>query len=201
MFKTLRIEIDGHFHGSSDVPKPWVAQIDGVDLKYGLARTFVQQLRDYTEARRAWSGNKYGIVAAFPLHDGRLYEVSRLRGTSSKRHVAREFLVVGDGKICETTPAEALRLAEPYPGPTIEYSVPEGTSITRIEGIGSPTVCGFVLVGSSISERLFVLRENSIYQIATDLDRRLLVVEDGRTRPISQRSAAEYLFKGLADDS
>ena len=201
MFKTLRIEIDGHFHGSSDVPKPWVAQIDGVDLKYGLARTFVQQLRDYTEARRAWSGNKYGIVAAFPLHDGRLYEVSRLRGTSSKRHVAREFLVVGDGKICEITPTEALRLAEPYPGPTIEYSVPEGTSITRIEGIGSPTVCGFVLVGSSRSERLFVLRENSIYQITTELDQGLILVEDGRTRSITQRAAAEYLFKDLANGS
>lgn len=27
--KMLRIEVDGHFHGSSDVPRPWVARIDG----------------------------------------------------------------------------------------------------------------------------------------------------------------------------
>lgn len=50
--KILRIEVDGHYHGSSDVPKPWVAQIDGVDAKYGLARTFVQRLNDYRGARR-----------------------------------------------------------------------------------------------------------------------------------------------------
>lgn len=104
----LKIELDGHFHGSPDVPRPWVAQITGADPKYGLARTFVDAKNDWSQASRARSGNIYGRVACFPLRDGNLYEVQRCRGSSSKRHVVREFLAIEGGKRVPLEPLEAL---------------------------------------------------------------------------------------------
>lgn len=106
----LKIEEDGHLHGGP-APRPWCAEITGLDPKYGLARSFVKALRDYKDAHRAWSGNVYGVIAHFPLHEGKLYEVSRLRGRPSKRYVSREFIFVEGGEMREKTPDEALAIA------------------------------------------------------------------------------------------
>jgi hypothetical protein len=108
LFSVLTIEIDGHFHGSSDVPRPWVATILGTDPKYGLRREFVRAMTDWKDAHVAWSGNVYGREARFLLRDGNLYEVSRLRGKSSKRYQAREFLAVEGRKRIKLEPEEAL---------------------------------------------------------------------------------------------
>jgi len=81
----LRIEVDGHFHGGPPV-KPWVAEITGTCPRYGLARDFIRPMNDWAGARVAWSGNTYGVIATFPLREGRLYEVQRCEGNSSKRH-------------------------------------------------------------------------------------------------------------------
>lgn len=81
--KLLRIEVDGHFHGSPVVPRPWVAKITGTDPRFGLRREFVQTLNDWEHARRACSGNLYGVVANFPVREGHVHEVSRLRGSPS----------------------------------------------------------------------------------------------------------------------
>lgn len=46
MIKMLRIKLDSHYHGSSDVPRPWVARVDGPDPIYEvsrLRRTVTQQ--------------------------------------------------------------------------------------------------------------------------------------------------------------
>lgn len=190
MIKILRIEIDGHFRGSRDVPKPWVAQIDGVDATYGLARTFVQQLRDYRGARRACSGNLYGVVAAFPLHEGRMYEVSRLRGRASKRHLAREFLLVDGGKRRQIDPIEALAIAEAHAGPTLEYIVPDGTRVARVDGLGSPTICGFVIVDG---DRLYRLRVGAVHEVDTGVDRHLIVAGEHRAKRITQTDALARL--------
>lgn len=189
--KILRIEVDGHFHGSSDVPKPWVAQIDGVDEKYGLARTFVQRLNDYRDARRARSGNTYGVVAAFPLHEGKLYEVSRLRGRPSKRHVAREFLVVEGGAMRDLEPAEALAIADPHPGPAVEHVAADGTRIARIDQIGTPTVCGFAVVDE---ERLYRLRVGAIHEVSTATERYLVIADEHGSERITQAEAIARLF-------
>lgn len=106
----LKIEEDGHLNGGPP-PRPWCAEITGLDPKFGLARTFVKALRDYADAHRAWSGNVYGVVAHFPLHEGKLYEVSRLRGRPSKRHVSREFVFVENGAMVDRTADEALAYA------------------------------------------------------------------------------------------
>lgn len=189
---TLRIEVDGHFHGSSVVPKPWVARIDGVDPKYGLARTFIDQLRDYAGAKRSCAGRLNGVVACFPLRDGNLYEVSRLRGSSSKRHVVREFLVVEDGKRIGIDSSAALARVDPYDGATMEHIVSDGTAISRVYGLGTPAACGFVLVGASRGERLYRLRVGSIYEVSADASRNLVLVGDHVT-PIAQAVAMAHL--------
>jgi len=191
--KILRIEVDGHFHGSPDVPNPWVAQIDGVDAKYGLARTFVQRLNDYRRARRACSGNTHGVVAAFPLHEGKLYEVSRLRGKSSKRYVAREFVRVDDGKLVDLEPIEALAIAEPYPGSVLEYVTADVTRVSRVDGIGMPTACAFVLAGRDRDERMYRLRVGAIHEVDTVADRYLVIAGERRAERISQADAITHL--------
>lgn len=188
--KILRIELDSHFHGSSEVPRPWVARIDGIDRKYGLARTFVDRLNDYREARRAWSGKVRGVVVAFPLRDAHLYEVSRLRGKSSKRHVAREFWRVADGDLCEIEPAAALAIAEGHDAPTVEHFVPDHTEIAIVRGLGTPGPLGFVLVGG---RRLYRLREGAIHEIADEHSRRLVHVSAGGLCVVTQHEALTIL--------
>lgn len=199
--KILRIEVDGHFRGSSDVPKPWVAQIDGVDAKYGLARTFIDRLNDYRAARRARSGNLYGVVAAFPLHEGKLYEVSRMRGKPSKRHVAREFWRVESGKMVELEPMEALAIADPLDGPAVEHRVPDGTRVSRVDGLGTPAVCGFVLSErdrGGHADRLYRLRADAVHEVDTG-DCRYLILTDGlRPSRISQLDALALLSERSA---
>lgn len=191
--KVLRIEIDGHFHGSGDVPKPWVAQITGVDAKYGLARTFVDPLRDWRDAHRSCRGNVYGVVAAYPLRDGRLYEVSRLRGRASKRYVAREFLRVADGQLAEISATDALAEADGYQGPVLEHDAPDGTAIALVPGLGTPDPLGFVLVDG---RRHFRLRCGALHQILDDQGPRLAVVTDDRElRDVTHREALQWLLR------
>lgn len=193
--KILRIEIDGHFRGSPDVPRPWVALITGVDRKYGLARTFVDRLNDYRTARRANSGNTYGVVAAFPLREGNLYEVSRLRGSSSKRHVAREFVLVESGRLAQMEPFEALARAEHYDGPVLEYRVPDDTEVSLVRGLGTPEILGFVLVDDL---RHYRLRVGAIHEVTAGTERRLVIAGVARTHRVSQAEALAHLAESAA---
>jgi hypothetical protein len=188
--KILRIEVDGHFRGSADVPKPWVARIGGVDPKYGLARTFIDRLNDYRMARRARSGNTYGVVAAFPLHEGDLYEVSRCRGSASKRYVAREFIEIAGGKTLAIDPLDALARAEGYAGPTIKYAVPDGTRVARVDGLGTPAVCGFVIVSD---DRIYRLRVGAVHEVDTGTERYLAFAGERRVDRVSQSQALAHL--------
>ena len=195
VLKILRIEIDGHFHGSPDVPKPWVAEITGIDAKYGLARTFIDPMHDWSGARRACSGNLYGRVARFALREGRLYEISRLRGRSSKRHVAREFGLIADGEIRTISEVDAIGFAERHAGPAITLTVDEGTRISRVERVGTPAACGFVLRDG---RRTFRLRVGALHEIAIAESSRLVFVDTDGVRPATQAEAIAHLAASCA---
>jgi hypothetical protein len=188
--KMLRIEVDGHFHGSAEVPKPWVARIDGTDPKYGLRRDFVQKLNDWADARRACSGNLYGVVASFPLREGNLYEVSRLRGSSSKRHVAREFVATADGRLCQLSPIDALARVEQHTDPVTIQRLPEGdVRVHELGGVGAGRVMGWVVIDGM---RHYRLRYGQLYETVVG-DERSLVVGGPKLAKLDQRGALEWL--------
>jgi hypothetical protein len=110
MIAILKVEEDGHFNGGKP-DRSWCAEIVGLDPKYGFARSFVGALRDYKGAHASMAGRVYGIVSHYPLHDGRVYEVSRYRGRPSRRYVSREFITVNDGEIVTITSEEAMAKA------------------------------------------------------------------------------------------
>lgn len=87
--------------------RPWVAQITGRDARHGLARTFLEHLKDYRDANGTGSR---GVFLTYVLRDGFLYEVRELLSWNRER---RYFCRVEDGKIVEMTVDEvAARLAE-----------------------------------------------------------------------------------------
>lgn len=187
----LRIEVDGHFHGSPEVPKPWVARITGTDPKYGLAREFVQKLNDWENAHRACSGNLYGVVATFPLRDGNLYEVARLRGNSSRRHMAREFLNAQDGKPVRLTPLEALARIEGHDDEVTVHQIPDGDGarVAEVVGVGTGPVSGWVLVDGV---RRYRLRHGRLYEVVSAGVQRL-VLAGPTAQVLSQKGALEWL--------
>lgn len=190
--KILRIEIDSHFHGSAEVPRPWVAQIGGPCPKYGLVRTFLQPLNDWSRASRTWRGRSRGVVSCFSLRGGHLYEVSRLRGKPSKRHVARAFLrVPEDGSAMEPLEAAAaLAVADPCLD-AVPHLVPDGTSVALIRGIGTPRPLGFVVIGA---ERLYQLRPDALHEvIAPSGAQDLIVTGNGTASRITSEEALRWL--------
>lgn len=84
--RTMMLEIE-KIGGS----KPWVARITGTDPKYGLARTFVAGVADYSRSNRP--GTR-GVFFAFDLDDG-IYEIKGgdSWGSADNRKFCR---VVGD---------------------------------------------------------------------------------------------------------
>lgn len=197
LFCMLSIEIDGHFHGSPDVPRPWVARIDGTSAKWGLAREFVQPMNDWAEAKAAMSGNIYGRVARFALRDGNVYEVSRLRGSSSKRHVAREFLAIVGGKRTALSPLDALERVDGGGGAGI-IKIPEdrdGTSwVASVRGLGTPTRLGFV-VEKGI--RWYRVRDG-LYEVVERERRSFVLVQDLRVKRLTEQEAFACLSSAVA---
>lgn len=72
-----------------DPSRPWVARIDGLDPRYGFARTFVHGVRDYS---RANSVGSRGVWECFALEPG-IYEVKH---PVSWRRTRRYFISVTD---------------------------------------------------------------------------------------------------------
>lgn len=195
----LRIEIDGHLHGNGDVPKPWVARIDGPDPKFGLKREFIPAMNDWRDAHKAWSGNTYGVVATFPLRDGHVYETCRLRGRGRRRGLQRQFYRLQDMEMAELKPVEALAAAIGVDGSaaTIDLDESEDTppSVARIAGLGSVIRQGFVLVDG---KRRYLLQADSIYLVREHEkpQRFLLATADGPRR-ITEKEAHEWLASKL----
>lgn len=177
----LRIEVDGHCRGGPPI-KPWVARIIGPDAKYGLAREFVNPMQDWAHARRAWSGNLYGVVSTFPLRDGHLYEIHRAEGNPSKRHATRAFYALSAGELSEVSTELALRrVAGDSAGVVLTVREwPERTLVTDLSDDAG--IIGYAVVGM---KRMYWLREGHTYDVrdvdARDADRsRVLRVVDGR---------------------
>lgn len=199
MLSILKIEIDGHFHGSSDVPRPWVAEITGTCPRYGLQRQFIDVMNDWKDAKRAWSGNIYGRVAHFPLRDGRLYEVSRLRGRSSKRHQVREFIAVDGGKQLPIEPEAALArvdgggsaLVHSTADSIVDGSHPVGSWIAHITALGTPAQLGWVVVGGMRHYRL----RPGIHEIVRDGERHFVRASDESISSITEREALTWLLE------
>jgi hypothetical protein len=190
----LKIEIDGHFHGG-EAPRPWVAHITGTSPKYGLAREFLKPMNDWKDAHKACSGNVYGVVSHFALREGNLYEVSRCRGRSSKRYVAREFGVVRGRKLVLLEPVEALALVEKHQDQVNLYELPDVEPFPRVSevtGLGTPRPMGFVVEGG---KRRYRLRVGCIYErLTADEDsRRFLISERDGVKPISENGAMDLL--------
>lgn len=190
----LRIEVDGHHHGGPPL-KPWVAEITGTCPRYGLAREFVRAMNDWRDARKAWSGNVYGKVATFPLREGRLYEIARARGRSSRRYLAREFYIVERGKRVRRTPDEALAIADGGgPATLLKVDEPgvgesERTWVARVTGLGTPERLGFVLVDG---ERWYRLRVG-VHEVVEAGARRLVGVRDSAVLEIDEQEAMAWL--------
>lgn len=191
----LRIEIDGHFHGSGqNVPRPWAARIDGPDEVYGLSRSFVKPMNDWRHARRAWSGNLYGVVSTFALREGALYEISRCRGRSSRRYVAREFVWVEGGKMHERSEMDALAHItrdDERPIVRVELDDERRQRLAEVRGLGRPEPLGWVVRGT---RRVFCAREGAVYEVSErDGARRLALMTDGRLRDVSEEEAIAWL--------
>lgn len=179
----LRIEIDGHFHGSGRVPRPWVARVDGPDEQYGLKREFVRPMNDWEKAHRAWSGNLYGVVATFAMRNGHLYEIQRLTGSSSRRHVTREFYWLDGGELTETEPADALQRVSGG-GDGVVLRVREFPGRTLVTDLTESSPVGFCVRGN---DRIYWLRDGHSYDVRDvtrrDADRcRIIRAEGGQLK-------------------
>ena len=100
----LSLEIIGENY---DVPlfgirrhKPWVAEITGVDGKYGMARTFLRGPRDYSAANSVGSR---GVYRHYCLSEGKYYQVQETR---SWRAVERYYCTVRKGAIVRVNSEE-----------------------------------------------------------------------------------------------
>ncbi len=190
-FSILKIEIDGHFHGGEPV-RPWVAEIEGVDARYGLARRFLQPMNDWRNAHKAWSGNVYGRISHFMLREGHLYEVSRCRGNSSRRHVVREFMRAAAGKRQVVPPLEALAIVDGG-APAALLTMPDerdGASwVARVTGLGTPERLGWVVIDGRRSYRL----TDGVYEVVEGGARRLVGSRELRLTPLSAQEALAWL--------
>lgn len=193
----LRIEVDGHFHGSPDVPKPWAALITGPSPKYGLAREFVKPMNDWRDASKAWSGNTYGVVATFPLRNGNLYEVERLRGKPSKRHVAREYYAIEDGKRVRIHPEDVLRRVAGI-SDAIALDIDDDRDsppwVAEVTRVGSTSKQGFVLIDG---KRRYLLRPGGLYEISDRRGLRLVHARADAPEELTQREAIQWLASKL----
>lgn len=198
----LEIEVDGHHHGGPPI-KPWVARITGTDPKFGLAREFVQPKNDYANARSAWSGRVYGMVATFALREGSLYEIAQADGSSSKRHIARRFAWIEAGVEQRIEPLDALAMAEGTRGQKASVlklpDDPEGSWVDEQMHDCSSERIGFVVVDGA---RLYRLHEGHLYdvhQTIRGVERNMfMTVRDGRRVGLTERDAARFLEASAA---
>lgn len=150
-------------------------------------------MNDWRGAQAANSGNIYGVMTNFALRDGNLYEVSRLRGRSSKRHLVREFLDLRDGKPVQIEPLEALSRAEGHADNVQVYEIPDADPVPRVSevlGLGTPRPMGFIGDGA---HRKYRLRLGCIYEVLTDDSRRFVASTDKGVEPISENAAMDLL--------
>jgi hypothetical protein len=191
MLYMLKIELDGHFHGGPPV-RPWVARITGPDPKFGVRREFLDPLRDWRDAHSAMSGRLYGITCVWMLSEG-TYEVSRTRGRSSKRYVSRETISIDRaGKRRSVSEVEALQAIDGQPDGGIRYPVPEGTSVSRVVGLGTPEALPWLVRDG---ERVYRLQPHQLYERASEGRRAFLLASQDKVEKVSEREAIAWISR------
>lgn len=70
-------------------PRHWVAEITGLDSKYGFKRKFLSQKKDFSKSNSVGSR---GVYANYMLEYGKVFEVS---APKSWRRTDRYFLLAG----------------------------------------------------------------------------------------------------------
>ena len=88
--------------------RPWVAQVAGLSLKFGIRRAFVSPSKDWRHARRNMSGRLRGVVSVFALREGWVVEVCR---PDRKGRELRYFARVTPTGLDEITAEEAMAWA------------------------------------------------------------------------------------------
>lgn len=85
-------------------PREWVARIDGLDARFGLARTFVEPMRDWSASkrRRPW----HGLRLVWFLEQPALYEVALCEGKGKRRAWLRSFRWLDGGEWTTWTPEQ-----------------------------------------------------------------------------------------------
>lgn len=92
-----------HIVGNSRPRKPWVAEITGIDKKYGLSRTF---LPSKTQRTRSNSTGSRGVELWFIVESGKFYEIKSPQSwKSSDRYF---FTIDENGDMIRITKDEVI---------------------------------------------------------------------------------------------
>lgn len=188
-----QITLDGTWHGSRVVPKTWVARIDGTHEVMGLDREFITPKNDWAGAKVTGKGNRYGVVATFPLRDGHIYEAHRARGTASRRAMVREYFWLEGGEVQELDDAEALDKIQGYAS-TLTWRMrdnPEDRpTIAEVLPGGRRNVLGWTI--SEDARRCFCLRDG-LHQVHEKGRTYWCLVTDGDDTELTDEEAAAWL--------
>ena len=91
-------------HGATRAPMPWVAELVGVDPRYGFVRRFLPRRLDHLGAR----GGPDEVWAWFTLTSGGLYEARFLTGRKGGWGV-RWVTVTDDGDVVDLPRDDIVR--------------------------------------------------------------------------------------------
>jgi len=164
-FSILRIEVPAHYKGGSPI-KPWVATIDGIHPKWGLSRSFITPMNDWSNAHSAWSGNLYGVVATWLLRENVLYEIR------SGPH-QRQFARFENGKSTSVEPLQALRVADGGGDAAVLKVVENVLDRPWVRDVSAAQRNGFVL---DDGVRIYRLRDGHRYRVYEGSSERMVVV-------------------------
>lgn len=80
---------------------PWIAEVVGLDARYGFSRRFIGGQKDYTESNSVGSR---GVYIHYILESGKIYEVAKM--TSWKKQERYFFRLDDDGTEQQLTAVE-----------------------------------------------------------------------------------------------
>lgn len=106
--------------------KGWIAEITGLDTKFGLARQFVGD-RDYSGANKP---RTRGVMTVAELEEGHLYEVNE---PTSWKNTDRYFCTVRDGEKVRLSKEEVRAELESRHAPTVDTKGKEAVARSEAE--------------------------------------------------------------------
>lgn len=95
--------LGGKVTGNTRLRQPWVAEIAGIDSKFGFKREF---LKGNWQRKRSNGTGSRGVEIWFTLELGKLYEIKSFK---SWRSIDRYFCIItNDGNVNRITEIEAM---------------------------------------------------------------------------------------------